>query len=48
MLNAYVVESLGQVREISEEWLQGYKAEWLHNALAGKLTPGLMPVKKWA
>lgn len=35
MLNTYVFESLGQVRELSTEWLQSYKDEPLHDALAG-------------
>ena len=35
VLNAYVFESLDQVREISAEWLQSYNEERLHNALAG-------------
>lgn len=34
VLNAYVIESLDQVREISEEWLQCYNEEWPHDALA--------------
>lgn len=35
MLNAYVFESLDQVREISAEWLQRYNEERPHEALAG-------------
>ncbi len=35
MLNAYVFESLDQVREISAEWLQSYNDERPHDALAG-------------
>ena len=35
VLNAYVFESLDQVREISAEWLQSYNEEWPHEALAG-------------
>ena len=35
VLNAYVVESLEQVREISAEWLQSYNEERPHDALAG-------------
>ena len=35
MLNAYVFESLDQVREISAEWLQSYNEERPHDALAG-------------
>ena len=33
--NAYVFESLEQVREISAEWLQSYNEERPHDALAG-------------
>lgn len=40
MLNAYVFESLDQVREISAEWLQCYNNERSHDALAG-LPPAL-------
>lgn len=39
VLNAYVFESLDQVREISAEWLQSYNEERPHDALAG-LPPG--------
>ena len=35
VLNAYVFESLEQVREISAEWLQSYNEERPHEALAG-------------
>lgn len=35
VLNAYVFESLYQVREISAEWLQSYNEERPHDALAG-------------
>jgi putative transposase len=35
VLNAYVFESLEQVREISAEWLQSHNEERPHNALAG-------------
>jgi putative transposase len=35
VLNAYVVESFEQVREISAEWLQSYNEERPHDALAG-------------
>ena len=35
VLNAYVFESLEQVREISVEWLQSYNEERPHDALAG-------------
>ena len=35
VLNAYVFESLEQVREISAEWLQSYNEEWPHESLAG-------------
>jgi putative transposase len=35
VLNAYVFESLEQVREISAEWLQSYNDERPHDALAG-------------
>lgn len=35
VLNAYVFESLDQVREISAEWLQSYNDERPHDALAG-------------
>ena len=35
VLNAYVFESLEQVRDISAEWLQSYNEEWPHDALAG-------------
>lgn len=35
VLNAYVFESLDQVREISAEWLQSYDEERPHDALAG-------------
>ncbi len=35
VLNAYVFESLDQVREISAEWLQRYNEERPHEALAG-------------
>ncbi len=34
-LNAYVFESLDQVREISAAWLQSYSEERTHDALAG-------------
>jgi putative transposase len=33
--NAYVFESLGEVREISAEWVQSYHEERPHDALAG-------------
>lgn len=33
VLNAYVFESLEQVREISAEWLQSYNEERPHDAL---------------
>ena len=35
VLNAYVFESLDQVREISADWLQSYHEERPHDALAG-------------
>jgi putative transposase len=35
VLNAYVFESLDQVREISAEWLQSYNDERPHDALTG-------------
>jgi putative transposase len=35
VLNAYLFESLEQVREISAEWLQSYNEERPHEALAG-------------
>lgn len=35
VLNAYVLESLDQIREITSECLQGYNEERLHEALAG-------------
>ena len=35
VLNAYVFESLEQVREISAEWLQSYNEERPHESLAG-------------
>ena len=35
VLNAYVFESLDQVREISAEWFQSYHEERPHDALAG-------------
>ena len=35
VLNAYVFESLEQVREISAEWLQQYNEERPHESLAG-------------
>ena len=35
VLNAYVFESLEQVREISADWLQSYNEERPHDALAG-------------
>lgn len=35
VLNAYVFESLEQVREISAAWLQSYNEERPHDALAG-------------
>ena len=35
VLNAYVFESLEQVREMSAEWLQSYNEERPHEALAG-------------
>ena len=34
VLNAYVFESLEQVREITAEWLQSYNEERPHEALA--------------
>ena len=37
VLNAYVFESLDQVRAISAEWLQCYNEERPHDALAGLL-----------
>ena len=40
VLNAYVFESLDQVREISAAWLQSYNEERPHDALAG-LPPAL-------
>ena len=41
VLNAYVFESLDQVREITAEWLQSYNEERPHDALAG-LPPTLI------
>jgi putative transposase len=35
VLNAYVCESLDQIRELSAEWLQSYNEERPHDALAG-------------
>ena len=35
VLNAYVFESLEQVREITAEWLQSYNEERPHESLAG-------------
>ena len=35
VLNAYVFESLDQVRKISSEWVQSYNDERPHDALAG-------------
>ncbi|MGB4889244.1 MAG: integrase core domain-containing protein [Nitrospira sp.] len=35
VLNTYVFESLGQVREINAEWLLSYNEERPHHALAG-------------
>ncbi len=35
VLNAYVFESLDQVREIRAEWLQSYNEERPHDARAG-------------
>jgi putative transposase len=35
VLNAYMFESLEQVREVSAEWLQSYNEERPHDALAG-------------
>lgn len=35
VLNAYVFESLDQIREISAEWVQSYNEERPHDALAG-------------
>ena len=43
VLNAYVFESLDQVREISADWLQSYNEERPHDALAG-----LPPALYWA
>lgn len=40
VLNAYLFESLEQVREITAEWLQSYTEERPHDALAG-LPPAL-------
>ena len=40
MLNAYVFESLDQVREITAEWVQRYNVERPHESLAG-LPPAL-------
>lgn len=34
MLDAYVFESLDQVREISAQWMQEYNEERSHDALA--------------
>jgi len=35
LLNAYVFESLDQVRELSADWLQSYNEERPHDAWAG-------------
>ena len=35
VLNAYVFESVDQMREITAEWLQRYNEEQRHDALAG-------------
>lgn len=37
VLNAYVFESLDQVRETSAEWFQSYNEERPHDALASLL-----------
>lgn len=39
VLNAYVCESLEQVREITAEWLQQYNEERPHESLAGAARP---------
>jgi putative transposase len=44
VLNAYVFESLDQVREVSAEWLQSYNEERPHEALVG-LPPSLHRVR---
>lgn len=43
VLNAYVFESLDQIREISAEWLQSYNEERPHDALAGLRRPYIGP-----
>ncbi len=47
VLNAYVFESLEQVREITAEWLQSYNEERPHDALAG-LPPTLYRAQREA
>jgi len=38
VLNAHIFESLEQVRDITEEWIQSYNQDRPHAAL-GKLSP---------
>ena len=46
VLNAYVFDSLDQVRDMSAEWLQTYNEERPHNALAGLPPAHIGPILK--